>query len=686
MSKKLVVKMIVTMLLVSIIPVAIVAFRSISVLNNMSETMNKNLLVALRDTRKVTIENYFGEKKGDIETLADITEIQNAMEDFNIAFKTGIDSPVYKQAWEFYEDFISNYVGDDRYYDLFLINMNGDVVYTYARESDLGANINAGTLSNSGLAEAFKGGQKGYTVADYTFYDPSQGQAAFFGYPIAANGKLIGVLGLQISDAGIAEIMQVQSGLGESGETYLIGNDGFMRSESRFSEESTIGEIKVENDSYRYTFEGKTGFHIVDDYRGVAVLSAYTPLDIEGLEWGLLAEIDDEEAFRSKRSSELESIILNIILVGIVVAVAYILASGIVRPIKAVMTMLKEISEGEGDLTKRIKVKSKDEVGLLADYFNVFMDSIHEIIRNVRAVSERTYTLAAGISEASRQLGLASEDISGTTITVADGATNQAESVASIIGAVGESKIGINDGLDQVEHAKAISDETKTISNEGMKAIREAVEKFEVTVKTIEFATDSVEKLNRRAGEIGNIVEIITGISAQTNLLALNASIEAARAGDQGKGFAIVAEEVRKLAEESDKSASDITSLITDIQSETIVNVNTMETNVERVQAQIEIIKTAENALERIVVAANSTVDSILKVANAFDSVDQKAKTLEDEVVRIESVVGETSAASEQVAASAEEQTAATQEISNKAQELEGMARALKTEVGRFII
>ena len=190
-----------------------------------------------------------------------------------------------------------------RYYDVFFISKQGDILYTVAKEEDLGTNLVDGPYADSGLGRLFRGlletDERDQVIfEDFSAYSPSGDEpAAFIGSPVYSGERLIGFYAVQIPPAPIDAIMQFSAGMGETGEIYLVGSDRLMRSDSRFSDESSIMKTSISGVSVDNALEGEIGIAIVDDYRGISVFSAYRPFEFEGTRWAVLAKQDVAEVY-----------------------------------------------------------------------------------------------------------------------------------------------------------------------------------------------------------------------------------------------------------------------------------------------------------------------------------------------------------------------------------------------------
>ncbi|MEA1974712.1 MAG: methyl-accepting chemotaxis protein [Bacillota bacterium] len=394
------------------------------------------------------------------------------------------------------------------------------------------------------------------------------------------------------------------------------------------------------------------------------------------------------QKYYDKKIDGLKSTFFTFLGFGVFVLIGSSIISrkSIIMPIQKMTKIMQEIATGNGDLTKRVNIKSNDEIGLLADYFNQFAETIQNIIVSVKSLSTDTQNatndilnVVTNLNESIKEVSLASDD-------VAEGATEQISFASDISESIEENNNQIQNGLEKISETEKISDEAVKSAKVGIDAIGVAVSQFKEVTRTINFATDSIEKLNLRMDEIGNIVEIISGISNQTNLLALNASIEAARAGEHGRGFSVVADEVRKLAEESEDATAKITALITDIQTETKVNVNTMKSNVVNVGKQTEMINKGSEALTEISNQVDDSSTKIAEVSITIKNIANKMDSISNAYGNMLEVISTTSAATEEVSASVNTQLGDIESAREFMEELKTLSEELQGEIDRFIV
>lgn len=679
--------MLLAFLLISLIPLIVTIIISIRATVNSLENSISNQLLSIRDAKAETIEKYFNEREDDITVLSQSDAVIDSMLTLSQRYPKGLQGQeletLSKNADRYFSTFIEKY----GFYDLFLLDNNGELIYSVAKEADLGTNMLSGEFKDSGLSKAFEGGKNKYSVIDYSFYAPSNEPAAFISHPILDNsGVTIGVLALQISDESITAFMNSSVGLGETGETYLVGSDFLMRSNSRFSDEKTIGVQEVKTVATTEALNRKSGYQVIEDYRGETVLSSYAPLKIKNLDWVIIAEIDRDEAFEPINLFIKKISVLIVTVLIVVILVAFIFANNMTKPLITLKNELNMLASSGGDLTKKIIVKNKDEIGELALATNTFIANVKEIVSRVKLNAEQTAASSQQLAASAEETEQATNQVAKTISEIANGATTQADYTAQVLNQMQASADETAIGREKANNMLVQAQDTTVHAHEGEQAISSAIIQLMNVAQTVQQASQSVQQLGKRSEEIGEITTVISEISNQTNLLALNAAIESARAGEHGKGFAVVADEVKKLAEQSSENSSRISALIQNIQSETNETVQLMMVSSDSVQKEVAIIQKGGEALKRIVEKVMHSEENALQVKAYFTNMEERINEILRAVEEITSVTQETAAASEEVAASAEEQAAIIVEVAKNSESLARIAEELQSDVGKFTV
>ncbi len=282
-----------------------------------------NHLITARELLKHQIEGYFHERFGDVDVLARNPLIAQGISRLSKVFLTsGLESTQYSIIADIYQPLMEHYVSDYGYVNIFFINKDGDMIFSVTKEDFTGTNLLTGKYKNFSIAQVFRRGLEEVAFEDYTWHDELGEFTSYFAAPVYDNQSPLGVLIIEIPFSHLDAMLTSRAGLGETGEMYLVGEDDFMRSNSRFSEEPTILQQEVDTEATREAFNGNTGTKIINDYRGVPVLSAYTPLNLKFVDWVLLVEIDEGEALGPIYSIE-RRLIISAIIIGII-TIAYL--------------------------------------------------------------------------------------------------------------------------------------------------------------------------------------------------------------------------------------------------------------------------------------------------------------------------------------------------------------------------
>ncbi|MFN2340371.1 MAG: methyl-accepting chemotaxis protein [Halanaerobium sp.] len=396
------------------------------------------------------------------------------------------------------------------------------------------------------------------------------------------------------------------------------------------------------------------------------------------------AEIDQMKVEKDNLMELSDTIFYAATIITLILAalIAWILTKTTVGPINSLVKQAEKVAAG--DLRNKVESKKTDELGILVNAFNSMIDTLRNLVSNIEDNSDAVVTAVKDLNIVSEDTGRGSEDIARSITEVAEGSENIGNEIAEVKAVAGQLNQEGKTLKKNTEESLQMADQSAESAEKGQQAIQQAISQLDVVSETVNFATEAIEKLGKRSREIGEMVEMIEGISSQTNLLALNAAIEAARAGEKGRGFSVVAEEVRELAEESSDVTTKISSLIEDIQSETTATVNSMDTNIEEVNKQIRIINEAGDSLDQMVEASEKTNKKVKEMREFAKDLDDIIDTINNSVDSVGSAIENNSASAEEVSALAEEQSATVEEISASADELENMAKNLQSLIKKF--
>lgn len=398
------------------------------------------------------------------------------------------------------------------------------------------------------------------------------------------------------------------------------------------------------------------------------------------------SEVKQDIVQRKNEMSRFIALLLVISAVSVTfgLIVGFLIIRSIVKPLQQVNVQLREIAEGEGDLTRELSIKTKDEIGDLSQSFNKMIGSLRSLIHQVRSNAEQVAASSEELTASAEQTSRATEQIAHTIQRVAEGTEHQVKSTGESSKAVQELSIGVEQVAGNAQSASSTAIHTSEMALEGNRAVQTAVTQMNSINGTIHQLAEVVKGLGERSQEIGQIVEVIGGIAAQTNLLALNAAIEAARAGEHGRGFAVVADEVRKLAEQSSQSALQIAELITAIQAETNQAVQSMESGKKEVEEGIGVVSKAGETFAQIQLSVQNVATQIEEVSAAAQQMSANTTQVVGSINLITEVAQESAAGTQEVSAAAEEQLASMEEIATSAASLSRMAEELQALIGRF--
>ncbi|MDP3481229.1 MAG: methyl-accepting chemotaxis protein [Desulfoprunum sp.] len=628
-------KLICLFILVALVPLALTGWWSARLSKQALHTKSHDQLESIREIKRVQVESFFNDRLRDVKVLANTPNIAEAFKALDASMKNeggagasfkGLNNgkfeapAAYQAVHGRYFPTLQFYLEQYGYYDLFLMDADqGLVCFTIAKEGDFAQKTAEIDSSLKDVWNAAKSGK--VTLSDTKPYALSAGAPAqFTAAPILENGRVIGVVALQISGKAVNDIMQQRSGMGASGETYLVGQDKLMRSDSFLDKENHSvtasfarpDKGRVDTVASRNALEGKSGSEVIIDYNGNPVLSNYSPITVGGNTWGLLAEIDEAEVEQPIHKLVVTIASIGSILMLAAAVVAFFLGAIIAKPLSRNVDFAQKVAAG--DLAHTIPNDQHDEVGLLASALNAMVLSLKTMFGDIMEGAQSLSSSSGHLASISEQMSSTAEITSSRAGNVAAAAEEMSVTMNSIAAAAEQAASNVNSVASASEEMTATIDEIARNTARTSLMTENANERAAITF-------DKVNLLGRAAKDISKVTESITAISDQTNLLALNATIEAARAGEAGKGFAVVANEIKELAKQTAQATLEIKSKIDGIQQSTDETVNEITQITTIIREIDEMTKTVAAAIEEQSVTTKEIANNVAQASQGIHEV-----------------------------------------------------------------
>ena len=639
------------------------------------------------------------------------------------------------------------------FYDIFLIDTETDnVVYSVFKELDFGSSLKTGIAADSKLAEAYNkvkqaANRDAVYLSDFAPYLASYGdQASFAAVPLFDGDKQVGVLAIQFPIDKVSEVMNSNKawkkiGLGDSGDMFIVGADKITRTNTRYllenkeefvktmgdkinaanqatmlKKNTNIGLLTIDSVATQEALAGKEGFAKFVDYRGVSSYGAWSPFRAQGLNWAIVAKIDEAEANLAINAINQQSL-FRALLIGLgVVVVAGLLVTWFLRqflaPIKKLSDTVQEVASG--NTAARTLLKEQDEIGALGRSFDGLLDDriaslekagkenetlnnsviallqtvfqlgnrdltarapvtediIGTVSSSVNQFTEETGRTLAEVQDIAEQVRKSSEAVRVQSVMVEETARSEREALQSM-------SVNLNQATEQLAQMAALSTQSNKAAEQAATATQAALTAVDGTVKGMDQLRDSIsdmekrfKRLGERSQEISTAVQLVNTISERTHVLALNASMQAATAGEAGRGFAVVAEEVQRLSDSSRQATAQISQLVGNIQAETNETLFTVNRLIGEVVKQSELAQRAGVQMNQTQTTTQQLVSLVRQISTFSDQQAQLATSLQQSVLDINQ-------GTEQTSSAIAEQTSSTQTLAD-------FSRRLTQAVGQF--
>ncbi len=492
---------------------------------------------------------------------------------------------------------------------------------------------------------------------------------------VEKNGQVVGVVAFDIELTAITEHL-AQSEVSHNGYPILLDNEGIGIVHPTLRGESLIEYPYVKEMYDRDEGSGSVTY----THEGTPRINVYSTLPDQGWKVGLV--YDRNEVNRTATEMRTSMIIVAGITLIIFFVILYLIIRHIIRPLTKINQLMMEVADG--DLTVKSDVQTSDEIGQLSTSFNQMVESTNEIIRVVNNSANNVRMNSESLSAVSEETNASSEEVAHAVAEIAEGASKSAEDAEILTeqsDILGKEIILITE---QAETMTEIATEAGTMNVNGQTQMNALKGSFSESETTLQEMGTVIGALEEKVGAIGTVMNTITEISAQTNLLALNASIEAARAGEHGQGFAVVAEEVRKLAEQSSRATDEVRITVEELQTETQLVTNQLENTRQNFANQGLVVTETEstfgeisNLLTTMQQSIDAVNDEIAQIATLKEVVGQTIETMA-------ATSQETAAASEEVSASTDEQVRAIASVTEAAEQLTELSEELTNAVNQF--
>lgn len=678
-------KLIVLSVIVGLVPMIVIGLISFNLASTNLERQITQTISSVVSANQAAMDNFFLSKNSEGKVLAANYLMRNEME---AIVEKGIEANSSDSIRKTLMFIVDQY----KYKDIFIVDQNNKVIFSTKFESTL-----VGT--DLSLTEYAPKALSGYQNWSEPFYaDFTKSNVLVLATPIYKNdntGNPLGVVSILIDQSVLNELISLGvSDLGKTGDAYLVDNsstvftntkadaDGSAQILNTVIDTSNTKELvsEIDNSNTGFKYSG-----LYANYKNDSVFGASRVVPIGKGYAGLIIEISENEAFAAVRKLALSVLITVVSSMVLAVIVIYFISRSISNPLSIAVKFAKDLAQYNiGSTIPKKYLNRKDEIGQLAKAMEFVGENLRQMVRQLKETSELLAASSEELTATSTASTISSEEVSRAISEISEGAADQAMNT-----------VNGNDKLEQL--GEMIENEENRIQElmETSKRVSELVRVGLVTVDKLAIKNEessvatnevyqSIVKTNNSSNRISDASNLIKEIAEQTNLLALNAAIEAARAGEAGKGFAVVADEIRKLAIQSTKSTILIDDMVETLLNDANIAVKTMERVEFILNEQTDNVVYAKSSYDEIATAMAHSETSVRIIGEESRKVKQRKDDVHSTIQSLASVAEENAAATQQASSTVQEQTVMLQEITNASEGLSTLANELQELISKF--